>query len=144
MAQHYNHAPTWILPSIDTKWPAMPIEVTDCICQCQTQDHIPSYLTKDFQTFIQTQVCYAIKLLHSFIGSVCLMFPQRICPDWKDVKSIVALLRQCNYNVEDCVNMYLLLNDDGKLPCRVQPCFSVLYLITKVCWILVNQLEEAY
>ena len=39
---------------------------------------------------------------------------QRMCPHWKDVKSIVSLLRQCNYNVEDCISTYLSLNDDGR------------------------------
>jgi hypothetical protein len=40
---------------------------------------------------------------------------QRACPDWKDVRAIIALLRQCNYSVEDCVSIYISLRDDGVL-----------------------------
>ena len=39
---------------------------------------------------------------------------QESCPGWKDAKSIVALLRQCNYNIEDCVSTYHSINDDGE------------------------------
>jgi kinesin family protein C2/C3 len=35
------------------------------------------------------------------------------CPQWNDDKSIVAALRQCNYNVEDAVSYYTYINDEG-------------------------------
>jgi kinesin family protein C2/C3 len=40
---------------------------------------------------------------------------QKACPQWKDTGAIVALLRQCNYSVEDCVSIFTSLNDDGVL-----------------------------
>ena len=41
-------------------------------------------------------------------------FFQQSCPGWKDAKSIVAMLRCCNYNQDECINMYNTINDDGK------------------------------
>lgn len=38
---------------------------------------------------------------------------QSSCPDWKDAKSIVAMLRLCNYSVDECISMYRSINDDG-------------------------------
>ena len=38
---------------------------------------------------------------------------QKSCPGWKDAKSIVAMLRCCNYNQDDCITMYQTINDDG-------------------------------
>ena len=42
-----------------------------------------------------------------------IILPQKACPQWKDTRAIVALLRQCNYSVEDCVSIFTSLNDDG-------------------------------
>ena len=39
---------------------------------------------------------------------------QKSCPGWKDAKSIVAMLRCCNYNQDDCISMYQTINDDGQ------------------------------
>lgn len=36
-----------------------------------------------------------------------------MCHEWKDEKSIVATLRQCNYNVEDTISFYLSIKDEG-------------------------------
>ncbi|XP_065897255.1 kinesin-like protein klp-3 isoform X2 [Dysidea avara] len=38
-----------------------------------------------------------------------------VIPGWKDTKSIIASLRQNNYSVDDCINVYLTINDDGML-----------------------------
>lgn len=34
-------------------------------------------------------------------------------PEWKDTKAILGLLRQCNYNVEESINVYQSMKDDG-------------------------------
>ncbi len=39
---------------------------------------------------------------------------QKACPEWKDAKSIVGMLRCCKYSVEECVSVYKAINDDGK------------------------------
>ena len=50
---------------------------------------------------------------------------QKVCPEWKDARGIMAMLRVCNYSIEDCTSAYMAINDDGKfatdspLPC---PC----------------------
>ena len=44
----------------------------------------------------------------------CLHRDQSSCPGWKDAKSMVALLRQSNYSVDDCVSTYHSINDDGE------------------------------
>ena len=41
---------------------------------------------------------------------------QKSCPDWKDAKSVVAMLRCCRYSVEDCISVYKAINDDGERP----------------------------
>eukprot|EP00731_Ephydatia_muelleri_P021461 Em0014g52a len=38
---------------------------------------------------------------------------QNTFPDWKDTKAILGLLRQCNYNTEECINVFQSINDDG-------------------------------
>lgn len=35
------------------------------------------------------------------------------CPDWNDDKSIVASLRQCNYNAEEVISFHFAVNDEG-------------------------------
>ena len=47
-------------------------------------------------------------------GSRSLTSLQRTCPDWKDARSIVGMLRVCNYSVEDCTSAYMAINDDGE------------------------------
>lgn len=38
---------------------------------------------------------------------------QQSCTEWKDEKSIVATLRQCNYSADDSISVFLLTKDDG-------------------------------
>ena len=42
---------------------------------------------------------------------------QNTFPDWKDTKAILGLLRQCNYNTEECINVFQSINDDGMYVC---------------------------
>uniref|UniRef100_A0A183SJ23 Kinesin-like protein n=1 Tax=Schistocephalus solidus TaxID=70667 RepID=A0A183SJ23_SCHSO len=44
--------------------------------------------------------------LHSAAVKAIVQLVQDVCPDWRDEADILALLRACNYNVDECVNAY--------------------------------------
>lgn len=46
-----------------------------------------------------------IKLLHQVENAL---------PHWKDRADMLAMLRQCNYDVDECIKTYLHLEGDGK------------------------------
>ena len=58
---------------------------------------------------------------------------QQSCPEWKDEKSIVATLRQCNYSADDSISVFLLTKDDGMSKTCMY--IAVLYVcIHQGCW----------
>ena len=61
-------------------------------------------------TYTHIRTCIIIVSNLLFLKYMCI---QSVLPGWKDTKSIVASLRQNNYSVDDCINVYLTINDDG-------------------------------
>lgn len=46
---------------------------------------------------------------------ICNIANQEAVPRWKDRADILALLRACNYNPEECIGTYVALEGDGEL-----------------------------
>ena len=53
-----------------------------------------------------------------------LLLTQKVCPDWKDAREIVAMLRLFNYNIEDTTSAHMAINDDGKPHPLPHPCHT--------------------
>ena len=50
---------------------------------------------------------------HQVFPPLCL-FHQDALPKWKDPGDILAMLRVCNYNPDECIGTYLHLEGDGR------------------------------
>ena len=53
------------------------------------------------------------ELHHEMVGKLVDQVEEAL-PHWNDRHDILAMLRQCNYDADECINTYLHLEGDGK------------------------------
>lgn len=77
----------------------------------QRKHNIHCFYDHDNGQWMRMPIGY--ELHHEMVGKLVDQVEEAL-PHWNDRHDILAMLRQCNYDADECINTYLHLEGDGK------------------------------
>ena len=84
-----------------------------CLSVLQRKHNIHCFYDRDQGQWMRLPIGW--ELHHEMVGKLVDQVEEAL-PTWGDRQDILALLRQCNYDPDECMSTYLYLEGDRKSP----------------------------